>query len=421
MMNMDKALKAMGFELNTTNETNVYLQQEVTSATITDNSGYNTITIVYGIRHGELNARITRINGTTKWYYGKTEGQLLAIIRQCMIGYDFSNAVAVANAQQDIEDAIKFGMIADEDKEEETMTRDEAIEAINARQNAENLFYCITEADIEAEMKKEETTMKPNQFTFEGHTYYTNEKGNYFYCTKPGKAKADRIPKEIYEEAKGYYEQEKAQAELDKDPCWVDPMADLQKPAVLNEYGCVDCSECHVKPCVHRDCMRRNPRSEGGLAECPRLKVKVEEEEKPTEAEKVAEEQHIEVSDAELLINAKKTTRKPRRSKDIAYEGHGVTLTAKQVDFIHHLPDTCFWEHGLDSCIWVDCLCDDIGGQFAGKPMTVGAMISTLCEKGLGERTVDKITDMSTGRSHKAVSFQLTDTGKQVAKELGLE
>ena len=105
---------------------------------------------------------------------------------------------------------------------------------------------------------------------------------------------------------------------------------------------------------------------------------------------------------------------KPRKSNDVAHEAEGVTLTAKQVDFIKHLPDTCFWENGLDSCIWVDCLCDDIGGQFKGKPMTVGAMISTICEKGLGRRGVEK----RDGR--KCTSFELTELGKKVAAGLGL-
>lgn len=104
----------------------------------------------------------------------------------------------------------------------------------------------------------------------------------------------------------------------------------------------------------------------------------------------------------------------PRKSKDVAHEAEGVTLTAKQVDFIKHLPDTCFWEQGLDSCIWVDCLCDDIGGQFKGKPMTVGAMISTLCEKGIGLRSSEK----RDGR--KCTTFELTELGKKVAAGLGL-
>lgn len=107
--------------------------------------------------------------------------------------------------------------------------------------------------------------------------------------------------------------------------------------------------------------------------------------------------------------------KKPRKSKDIAHESkHGVTLTAKQVDFIMHLPDSDFWTDGLDSEIWVDCLCDEIGGQFFNKPMTVGAMISTLCEKKLGVRCRQKVN----GRM--ATSFKLTDLGKMIASELGI-
>lgn len=265
--------------------------------------------------------------------------------------------------------------------------------------------------------------------TISGNTFTTNEQGNYFYMIDTN-GKKIRIKKSEFEAAQHENEierqmnSESEQTELDKDPCFVDPMADLSKPAVLNEYGCVDCSECRVKPCVHRDCMRRNPRSEGGLAECPRLSVKVEEDEaEDPELEQIKEEiPGIEDAEAELERNIRKEKKakkekkaaKPRRSKDIAYEGNEVTLTAKQVDFIHHLPDTNFWEHGLNSMPWVDVLCDEIGGQFAGKPMTVGAMISTLCEKGLAYRGKDRVN------GHKATYMGLTELGKRVAGELGL-
>lgn len=117
------------------------------------------------------------------------------------------------------------------------------------------------------------------------------------------------------------------------------------------------------------------------------------------------------VVDAILSENKKKRVRK---SKDTAYDGNGVTLTAKQVDFIRHLPDTNFWERGLDSAVWTDVLADEIGGQFAGKPMTTGAMISTICEKGLAIRATDRVN----GR--KATFMELTELGKKVAAELGL-
>lgn len=341
---------------------------------------------------------------------------------------------------------------------------------------------------------EEEITMKPNQFTFEGNTYYTNEKGNYFYCIKAGKEKADRIPKDIYDEAKKLHDDETTldncmtllgytridsewndirystcdgqskvmawstveeglqwvaeqdqiavdgttytydtaahtlnavdeQAELDETPCYVDPMADLQKPAVLNEFGCVDCSGCRVKPCVHRDCMRRNPKNMGGLAECPRLSNGI-----LGEGQKIAEEEGIEPAEAELEANIRKTkkARKARKSKDVAYtyyesDGNNArakvlfTLTAKQVDFIRHLSDSCFWENGVESALWIDVLCDEIGGQFAGKPMTVGAMVSTLCEKGLASRAKDKVN------GHTATYMVLTELGQAVAVDLGLQ
>lgn len=134
------------------------------------------------------------------------------------------------------------------------------------------------------------------------------------------------------------------------------------------------------------------------------------------EAERKAREEAQDKSDkdAEDAVNGKKKERKTRRSKDIAHESNGVTLTSKQVDFIRHIPDTCFYENGLESTMWCDVLADEIGGQFAGKPMTVGAMISTLREKDIVYVGVDRIN------GKKAKFFGFTETGKEIAKELGL-
>lgn len=303
------------------------------------------------------------------------------------------------------------------------------------RKLIENAHYVDNDTNT-AENKKEEITMKTTNITLnltEGTTKFTTLDGTtYTYhvdskrYAKTVNGKTTRIGKAEYESAKHEYEAEQEpagadqttiddQAELDKDPCFVDPNADLLKPAVLNEHGCVDCSGCGVTHCVHRNCMRRNPQSVGGLGECPRLDV--EEAEDPEIEQIKSEIPGIETAEAELMknIKAEKKARKPRKSKDIAYEGHGVTLTAKQVDFIHRLPDTCFWEHGLDSTPWCDVLADEIGGQFEGKPMTTGAMISTICEKGLAERAKAKVN----GRT--ATYLALTDLGKEIAKELGLE
>ena len=247
---------------------------------------------------------------------------------------------------------------------------------------------------------------------------------------------------------------------------------EMQVPAVLNEHGLVDCHDCPSKDtCIHYGSMRRNPTEVGGLGLCPRLKAKkkaaVDLEALATEtATLIAEYQKTEdaaeredsfetpedvlyyvgrygwydeidcdedLSDDEMrelndmitkklisiLFPDQPKAKKTRKPKDVAFAtiigDTNITLTGKQTDFIRHLSDTCFWEDGLDSCIWVDCLCDDIQGQFAGKPMTVGAMISTLCEKGLGIRA----TDRRDGR--KCTSFELTELGKKVAAEVGLQ
>jgi hypothetical protein len=130
------------------------------------------------------------------------------------------------------------------------------------------------------------------------------------------------------------------------------------------------------------------------------------------------EEQRAKENDrkTEEEVDGKKAKKKVSRSKAFhtSVAAPGVTLTEKQVDFMMHLPDTCFWENGLDSNIWIDVLCDEIGGQFENKPMTVGAMISTLCEKGLGVRCKQRVN------GHKSTSFALTEAGKKVAEELGL-
>lgn len=128
------------------------------------------------------------------------------------------------------------------------------------------------------------------------------------------------------------------------------------------------------------------------------------------EAAQGTEEAHEVAPAPKAKKRAKKTAAYTFRRGDVE-----VTLTEKQVDFIRHLPDTCFWERGVASIIWVDVLCDEIGGQFKGKPMTVGAMISTICEKGLGERSKDR----NNGR--KCTAFALTGLGQMVARDLGLK
>ena len=115
-----------------------------------------------------------------------------------------------------------------------------------------------------------------------------------------------------------------------------------------------------------------------------------------------------------------KPARKARRSKDVAFEHEGATLTAKQADFLRELE--AMGEDALGNFLagwWTDCICDGIGGQFAGKPMAVGAMISTLCEKGLGTRSKEQ-RETDKGRTKKVTSFCLTDKGREVWAAMGL-
>lgn len=191
-------------------------------------------------------------------------------------------------------------------------------------------------------------------FTINGATYTTNATGKYFYVTDDTRFQK-RVSRKEYEEAKHEYEVAQAVAEAEESS------------------------------------------TDEEIAEIIEAMNDEEPEEHPVE----------------------KKARKAKKNAAFTYCPNGVdviTLTEKQVDFIRHLPDTCFWEQGLDSCVWIDCLCDDIKGQFAGKPMTVGAMISTICEKGLGTRAANR----KGPRGGKCTSFALTEMGKQVAAELGL-
>lgn len=121
----------------------------------------------------------------------------------------------------------------------------------------------------------------------------------------------------------------------------------------------------------------------------------------------------------DAITKGKKAKKSSKSKKNAAYRKHfgevEITLTEKQIDFFHHMQDTCFWENGLDSTPWIDILCDEIGGQFENKPMTVGAMVSTLREKDLLEVGYNRVN----GR--KAKFFALTDLGKKVAADIGLK
>lgn len=264
------------------------------------------------------------------------------------------------------------------------MTRNEMLEILQKRQNEQSRFndattqHTIDTITTSAIINEEEKTMesKTTFTTAAGNTFTTNETGTYFYMTDV-EGKKSRIKKAAYETARKEYELETAQWQA---------QADAERKA------------------------REEKEAADAKATEDAVNKKARKAEKKTEKKEVGPD-------------AEKKERKPRKSKDIAFEDQDekVTLTAKQVDFILHLSDSTFWENGLDSILWCDVLVDEIGGQFAEKPMTIGAMISTLCEKGLATRTKDKMMDQTTGRSRKGTTFQLTIKGKLIAAKVGLK
>ena len=138
--------------------------------------------------------------------------------------------------------------------------------------------------------------------------------------------------------------------------------------------------------------------------------------------ERIVEEQETEEIrkiQNEMMKDKKKP--EPRKKKvqtggmEFSEDGVSVILTVKQVAFIKELPTSNFWENGLDSALWIDILCDELSDKMG--PMTIGAMVSTLREKGL--LLVGK--DKRNHKERKAAFFEFSEFGKKVAaKVLGL-
>lgn len=277
---------------------------------------------------------------------------------------------------------------------------------LNEQQNRNNSFTEITTEDIYNEIKNEEEKTMSNTFTVNGFTYTSNDLQTRFY-TIDADGKKTRISRKAYEEAKADHE------------AWVEEQKrlDEEQQIMIDEAWEAEAeAERKAREAkIAEDAKATEDAVNGIMATLT--------EEKPEKGKKKAKKEKTGKKD-QPKAEAKEKAKKTRKSKDIAHEHKDgdltITLTAKQVDFVLHLSDSAFWEKGLDSILWCDVLCDEIGGQFEGKPMTIGAMISTLCEKGLGIRTKDRLTDEATGRSRKGTTFQLTEKGKEIAKELGL-
>ena len=87
--------------------------------------------------------------------------------------------------------------------------------------------------------------------------------------------------------------------------------------------------------------------------------------------------------------------------------------------FLGWLPKCYYWDRGLDSSVWTFDVRDTL--EMMGMAgMTVGAMISTLREKGLLCVMLGAV-ESANGRTRRGKYIELTETGKKVAEALGIE
>ena len=105
-----------------------------------------------------------------------------------------------------------------------------------------------------------------------------------------------------------------------------------------------------------------------------------------------------------------------RRPRDVAFEhaGSGVTLTARQCEFLRAASGCPCWAEG-DGTLWTDVLLDETGMN----GMSFGAMVSTLREKGLIRVWAESREDGATGRSRKVKAMRLTERGERVLRAAG--
>lgn len=108
---------------------------------------------------------------------------------------------------------------------------------------------------------------------------------------------------------------------------------------------------------------------------------------------------------------------KPKHPKSVKYSSAGLTLTDKQVDFLKRLPALSEWQDGKGA-ISVSCLSNEIGGQFQGRPMAIGAMITTLQNKNVLSTWKDRNQDGTEIRFIRLQEFGLKVLNELTNKEV---
>lgn len=260
---------------------------------------------------------------------------------------------------------------------------------------------------IKANVKKEDKNMKTT-FTLNGTIYESNEKGNYFYKStgntdKKGNPVMMRIGRHIFEQAFEEYVQTGAnQASADE---W-----DTEKEIEERKEKQAE-SDKTAEEVINKKTEKKEEKLNAEMKKLGYHRIDSEWNDirYATDAHEVMAWNTVEEGMKWVNEQTKKPS-KPRRSKDIALEVDGVTLTTKQVDFLKKLPNTDGWD-GIEQGVWTDMIAESIGWN----AMSVGAMISTLREKNLVTVVVQKIN----GKKCKGMNF--TELGIAVAKEMGLD
>lgn len=196
-------------------------------------------------------------------------------------------------------------------------------------------------------------------FTVNGIGYNTNEKGNHYYKIEDGKT--TRIGKAEYEAVFEQYTNDIEDVELE-----------------FNEGAAI------------------------------------------REAKKEMEEASDHAAEEAVNHPKKKSSRSLRNAAHrVEVDGTEIGLTEKHVTFLTNLPKCSYWDRGLESSVWVFDVRDTLA-QAGMAGMTVGAMVSTLREKGLLRVMLGEVENMN-GRTRREKCIELTETGKKVAEALGVE
>lgn len=113
-----------------------------------------------------------------------------------------------------------------------------------------------------------------------------------------------------------------------------------------------------------------------------------------------------------------------RRSRDVAATiettaGDEITVTTRQMQFLRELARTPQYAEGA-SALWIDVVIDEIGMESRAftNGMQVGAMVSTLREKGLVEVWTEGREDGMTGRVRQVKTMQFTPAGKALMESI---